>query len=263
MSAKPNTIKIQWSTNYNRFVIVETNRPIRTKTTKYRKLVKSMKAHGWIAALPAMVRMEKGGKLRIIAGQHRFSAARDLGLPICYVVVTKDYNIPEQEECFQQWTSDDFAASYAAKGKDAYVKLLAFAEKHSISSNRAAALLMAKSFALGDSSGTATARLRGGQFSYTQDGEDYANTVLRVCSHLPKKMRKNRGAGAAIGRICMLPEVSVETMIQKIAANQALIVPKGTVEDYVHLFEDIYNRRNPQPLGIKVLVLEFTRRKAA
>lgn len=254
--------KIQRSTNYSEFAFLQTNRPIDTENSKYRDLFKSMKKLGWVPSFPATVFM-KNGKKFLIDGQNRFTAAKEQGKAIIYVVVDVNYDIPDLVSSFRAWSSNDFAASIAAKGNAHYVKLVEFHKKHGISANRAACLLLAREHQMRDSSGSATAALRAGTFKFTESGRLHAETVLRVCSYLPKKLRKNRAANAAIARICLVDEINVETLIQKITSNNPQIIPKITVDDYLHLFEDIYNKRNTKPVAVTLRVLEAQRKKAA
>jgi hypothetical protein len=255
---KTRTPSIQSSSNYSEFLFKVGNRPIDTSLGKYKKLRDSMKKHGWIPSFPATVNM-KNGKRFVIDGQNRVTAAKELGLPVFYVIVEDKYKISEIAESFRPWSSNDFSASHAANGERSFVCLEQFRRHHNISSTKAAGLIMAKQKLASDSSGGAASMVKSGDFEFTQEGAKYAESVLSVCDHLPRPLRRNRGANAAIARILLLPEVCHSTMSQKLLANEKLVKPKSSVEEYVQMFEVVYNKRNQSPVPIALKVLELSR----
>jgi hypothetical protein len=48
-------------------------------------------------------------------------------------------------------------------------------------------------------------------------------------------------------------------MSQKLLANEKLVKPKSSVEEYVQMFEVVYNKRNQSPVPIALKVLELSR----
>jgi hypothetical protein len=252
--------KIETSKNYDQFSFIVGNRPIDPTNFKYRKLKESMKHNGWIESFPATV-CRKDRKLLIIDGQNRFTAAKELGIPVLYVETKRTINIAKLSECFRAWNSNDYAGSHAADGNNHYKLLIDFCTKHNITCVRGANLLCAKSKAMIDGSGGAHQSLKDGSFEFTEDGKVYAELVLRVCSHLPKNIRKNRTANAAVARLLLINEVNPEILIQKIDTNISCVVPKGTIQDYIHMFESVYNKRNPNPVPIYIKTLEYYRAK--
>lgn len=252
--------KVETSKNYHQFAFIVGNRPIDTTNYKYRKLKESIKEHGWIESFPATV-CRKDGQFLIIDGQNRFTAAKELGTPVVYVETKRTINIARLSECFRSWNSNDYAGSHAADGNENFKSLIEFSNRHNISCVRGANLLHAKQKAMIDGSGNAHKSLKDGTFQFTEEGMIYAELVLRVCSHLPKNIRKNRTANAALARLLLIDEVNPDVLIQKIDTNIACVVPKGTIQDYIHMFESIYNKRNPNPVPIYMKTLEYERSK--
>lgn len=251
---------IQQSSNYSEFIFKVGNRPIDTSLKKYRTLRDSMKKHGWIPSFPATVNTIKGKRL-LIDGQNRFTAAKELGLKVVFVSVPVEYKISEIAEAFRPWSSNDFSASHAAEGNVEFRELEKFRARHNISATKAAGLLMAKRRMISDSSGSAAAFVKSGEFSFTREDSQYAESVLSVCDHMPKSLRRNRGANAAIARILMVDDVCPQTLANKILINEKMVKPKSSVDEYVQMFETIYNKRNQSPVPIALKVLELSRSK--
>jgi hypothetical protein len=252
--------KIETSVKYGDFSFLVGNRPIDTSLSKYRKVRDSLRKNGWIESFPATV-IIKHNKKFLVDGQNRFTAAKELGIPVVFVTIKQDVKISEISECTRPWSGNDYAGSHASEGNPHFKRLIAFCDKHNISACRAANLLSAKTKMMGDSSGFASAAVKDGSFKFTNDGLIYAEEVLRVCSHLPSKMRKNRAANAAIARILLIEEVNPDVLVQKLDANQSSVTLKATVEECIQMLESIYNKRNQHPVAIAMKVLEYSRGK--
>lgn len=252
--------KIETSVKYGDFSFLVGNRPIETSHPKYRKVRDSLKKHGWIESFPATV-IVRSGKKFLIDGQNRFTAAKELGLPVVFVTIKNNIKISDLSECNRPWNSNDYAGSHASEGNMSFQKLIAFCARHNISAARAGNLLNAKFKMMNDSSGGTAAMIKNGTFKFTSEGLRHAEEVLRVCSHLPQQLRKNRAANAAIARILLIKEVNPDTLIQKLDSNAATITPKATVGEYIQMFELVYNKRNQSPVAIAMKVLEYTRSK--
>jgi hypothetical protein len=251
--------KILSSKQYSEFAFFKQNRPIRTSIAKYKRLKNSMERHGWIPSFPATVNVINGKKF-LVDGQNRFTAAKELGLPVVYVVVAKKYNIAEIAESFRPWSGLDFASSHAADGNKSFQLLMEFCDKHGVSPTRGVSLLTAKDKVFSDSSGSASQAVREGTFEFKEEGAKYASNVLKVAAEMPKALKRNRAMVAAISRVLLVDEVDCRTMIEKVRANLGFIVPKATVDDYVRLLESIYNKRNKNPLAISHKLLEKSRK---
>ena len=102
--------------DYNVFKRIDGNRAINNKN--YSKLINSMKEEQLF--IPILV----NEKYEIIDGQHRFSAARELGLPI-YYIVQEGYGINEVKKANMvgsNWTKADFLDMYITNGNEAYIQ---------------------------------------------------------------------------------------------------------------------------------------------
>lgn len=251
--------KILSSKQYSEFAFFKENRPIRTSMPKYRRLKASMEKHGWIPSFPATVNVINGKKF-LVDGQNRFTAAKELGMPILYVPVSKKYNIAEIAESFRPWSGSDFASSHAADGNKNFQLLIEFCDIHGISPTRGVGLLTAQDRLFQDSSGGPSQEVREGTFKFKDGASKYASSVLKVAGEMPLKLRRNRAMTAAVCRVLLVEDVDCAVLIEKIRANIGHIVPKSSVEEYIHLIETIYNKRNKNPVAISLRLLEKSRK---
>jgi hypothetical protein len=106
MKIKANKVSSIYVTNeYDPFKIKYGNRPVDMRHV--RNLMSSMK-HNYIQR-PITINK----KMEIIDGQHRFTAAKALGLPIYYEYNTEDLDgIRTMNQNTKNWTMDDFLSSY-------------------------------------------------------------------------------------------------------------------------------------------------------
>ena len=114
---------------YTRFHYIGDNRPVGAKHVK--DLAKRMQQAFLLTYEPIVVTNEGG----IIDGQHRFEAARSLGLPIYYTETDWGDADPRTEQMIiilnttsRTWRQDDFLRHYAAKDGGVYQELLDFHE---------------------------------------------------------------------------------------------------------------------------------------
>lgn len=106
--------------DYEKFKILSSNRDI--KKSNYNGLLTSFKEIYLLALVIVNENYE------IIDGQHRFNAAKELALPIRYIIMP-GYGINEVRQynkTMQKWLKLDYRDSYATEGKDAYVELTDF-----------------------------------------------------------------------------------------------------------------------------------------
>lgn len=93
------------TTDYSMFKFKHGNRPVDIAHVK--RLISSMKE----VYVPQTIYVNK--KYEITDGQHRFSAAKTLGLPVTYIVTDhKLEDIRRMNQNTKNWTIDDFCESY-------------------------------------------------------------------------------------------------------------------------------------------------------
>lgn len=122
-----NEIKINQTTNYEKFNLLDANRKI--KEAKVLKLLKSISnGLNLLPYSPILV----DNDMFILDGQHRFEASKRSNNPVYYIIVPKMYieDIAEMNNNSDKWTIMDFITSYAAAGKEDYIKLLQLKDRY-------------------------------------------------------------------------------------------------------------------------------------
>lgn len=110
--------KIYSTTDYSLFKILEGNRGI--KPSRVAKIKSSINKVGYIQS-PIVI----NSKFEIIDGQGRFTALKELNLPIEYVVAPN----AGIKECIsmninaEKWTMQDYINSFASRGYQSYIRL--------------------------------------------------------------------------------------------------------------------------------------------
>ncbi len=106
--------EVKESYDYKAFTFMDANRKINSRN--YAKLVASMNEEQ--LCIPIIV----NEKLEIIDGQHRYTAAKELGLPI-YYIVQRGYGIAQVKRANMvgtNWTKEDFLESHVQDGTGEY-----------------------------------------------------------------------------------------------------------------------------------------------
>jgi hypothetical protein len=237
------------------FIHHEFNREINEESKNFKALVESMRDYGWLDSFPASC-IENGRGLKIIAGHNRFRAAEILGLPVKYVVEKIEVPIHRLEKGGPgRWTTTDYLRSYTKKGVDSYVELSEYMDRTGISLANAASMFY------GDSAGSG---------NYHASG-DFANGKFRIKDRVHPaqvegivKYLKNIGVSfasenlivKAISRILRVEEFRVERFKSKSRVHVGLFQKQKNLQDYIKMFEDIYNRQcqNKQKVPLSFLV---------
>lgn len=108
------------TSDYSKFKIISSNRAINKNHVK--RLVESFSKTYLYTVITV------NDDLEIIDGQHRFTAAKELGLPVFYTKVS-GYGVPEIQALNtnqRNWTRNDYLKSYCDSGNEAYLELRAF-----------------------------------------------------------------------------------------------------------------------------------------
>lgn len=105
---------------YHSFRFINGNRMVNRSNVD--KLKRSFREFGWIGE-PIVV----NSKFEIISGQHRYTAATELGIPIKYIITEDEVSIKaiqETSQAVRKWTKLDIARSFADEGNINYRNLI-------------------------------------------------------------------------------------------------------------------------------------------
>src|SRR3990170_773937 len=146
------------TTNYAQFAFSEMNRPQNLRNRA--ELRRSLAETGWEIGCPMRCH-RANGKLIIDDGQHRFLIAKELRIPLWYVVGDKPLDIALINRTQRPWTMIDYAMVFRNLGKKAYEELLEFATTYALPISGALWLMEGVS---GSNQAYLTRKFRSGRF---------------------------------------------------------------------------------------------------
>lgn len=248
--------KLQTTANHDLFVQSEFNRDLRGLDA----LRKSMKKHGFIAAYPLHCIRGAGGKLVIKAGHHRYAVAKELGIPVFYVVSEDRATIPETEMASHAWTLNDYVKSYARAGSEAHLAITAYAERTGIKFSQAASLLGGECA----NSSNMTDRVKSGTFQLKEGGhaEKVAEVVIGL-REIGVSFATNASLVGAISCVCWLPEFDTKKFLHRSAVNLHLFVKQSTKTQFLDLIERVYNFQAKDRIALAFLAKESAKSRSA
>jgi len=237
---------INQTKQYNLFSYDRGNRPL--NIAKHRKLLESMKKYGFITSYPLTVH-KKNGSFIIKDGQHRHAIAAMLELPVYYVEIEQNINIPEINSTAVTWSLQTYIDSFAQRGFRHYLDVIEFRKKYKIPLNISVSLLAGKR-----DTKTVGESIKSGKFKVTnyRGAHRVALVIARLRRVYPKA--NSRAFVYAIVAIYKVKGVDMDRLITSIEKHPDRLFPYGTTEAVVQMLEGIYNfgRRNLYPLVINV-----------
>jgi len=228
--------------DYSKFKLVDTNRIVNELSV--RRLVESFKTLYLVTVLVVNERFE------IIDGQHRFTAAKELGMPIYYLIVY-GYGLKEIQTLNtnqKNWQRKDHLHSFCAEGNEAYLEFNEFM-------NQFPELGISASLKI-------FTGLHGGSLSKVIDGKqlsmrDFENGNLAVTKNGITKAYINarkimqfkdyfsgfnsRGFVTAILPLLDLSIYDHKRMLHKLKTSTIRLTTEATAKKYRALLQEIYN----------------------
>lgn len=238
--------------DYKKFVLSEQNRDVNPSALT--RVKNSMEKYGWLKAYPMHV-VSRDGRLAIIDGQHRFSAAQKLNLPVFYVVCQEeeDFKISDINLAQRPWTNVDFATSYHNQQNPHYTKLIDFSQRHGLPIGICAKILMG----IGGR-GTATHEIRDGRFRVRN--LEVAEKIGAIVSRIKKVVPwgANSNFVSALVKATSVKGFDCSHFLAKAEANPGLLILQPTIESFLDLIEKVYNYRtsSAQKMSIKFEALK-------
>lgn len=237
---------IEKTRSYERFNPGETQRIIHPQHIK--KLKKSMKLYGFLESKPITVYAD-GVILNIIDGHHRFGAAKDLGIPVVYLVVkeSEKESLMTQGELVNKWNFTDFCRAWADRGKVHYIDLMAYADV--IPAKIAASLLA------GNSSNV-TDKIKAGTFQIKDTR--VIDTLLDIIESVgsSNKAVASRSFIGCFAKFMMVDQFSADQLKKRIIANPLSLVKAANEVQMMDQLEEIYNFKSVKKIPLAHLARE-------
>lgn len=233
------TVKIYRTKDYKRFVLHAQNRPIKNSTLRGRRA--DMEAFGgWDPCRPMEV-CRKGNKLDIRDGQHRLMIAEEHGWWVYYAISSKDVT-PEQINAHQSgWTLSDYVHSFVQINRQDYRVLRDFVAHYKLPTSIAATLLAGAYTRSGQG---ASRDVKEGTFKVID--KPFADSVAGLVWNI-RPIFKAIGTERAISALAQCVAVKgfdLDGFYHQCKKHPGMLRPCGTIEQYLEMFEQVYNWRN-------------------
>lgn len=226
--------KIYESKIYDDFKL-SNNRPVDRKRVE--RLKKEIKIADYGKSFPIIV--TKNGGVR--DGQHRFTARKELNLPIYFHVSEQTLNlnaVATTNSLQKAWNTDDHILARSKSGHKSFQTIENFANANSLKPSQAIAFFRGE--------GTSNMRkgiLEGKIVDIAQSQINEAQKVLNIWKsfriYIPKM--DYRSAVSACQKLIKTKGYNHDRMITQINKNPRRFVPCVDGEMYLQMFEEIYN----------------------
>lgn len=220
---------VEVTTNYKQFHILEANRQI-NKGHVQALIVSFEQQPELVTMRPILVNKS----LEIIDGQHRFEAAKALGLPVSYMIAEDiDIATAQQLNALQRgWTVMDYARSYSMSGNADYKLFLELHKEYPI------ALTVLMYYMTGRVLHAMSKTFRRGELKARSKAEITAD-LERYADFSNFEHWTDYNFGMAVFQVTHHEHYDHERMLDKI---EGIGVKKaGSRVDYLRQLEDIYN----------------------
>lgn len=230
---------IYQTTDYDQFKFLPANRPVDPKH------VRSLKAliaeNNQLQAEP----LDVSPNMEVLDGQHRLTAARELGLPVFfrYSDQRPEDALKTMNRARKNWEGVDWLHHYTALGLPSYVALTAFRERHPRLSFSNAKMML---------SGTAhnsAPEFRAGLWEKQDEtrAELVAELVERIAGETPFRSAMHTGFVAAVYHcVANVEGFDPKEFMRKILQQPRALVACASHKQYLAMFSDIYNYRTAE-----------------
>lgn len=232
----PNYI-IHETSDYDRFSFDKRNRPIRPG--KVERLARAIEKKNLLSEYPIVVTPD----MVIMDGQHRYSAAKRLGIPFYYIVsvsMTFDDVGPSSSEQ-SQWTVSEFLHYFCEQGKSDYLILRDFMQQYPWLTLQYAAELCHYGTSLKH-----TQRFKDGGF--VANDMEFAHRVALACLDFKPYIAwyKQSTFVGAINNLMSNAAYDHERMVRKLKFLSVRLRRCATLSDYIRNIDELYNFKEPE-----------------
>lgn len=234
-------MQILESTDYKLFETINGNRTISAK--KVSKIKKDVDNGLNLFPYCPIVVNEANGKYQIIDGQHRFTASRELKLPIYYVIARElsIRDIARMNMNTDKWKYKDFLDCYIRLGDHNYQILKDWMTTHKTPIRLSLGLLM---YAIPRSNGKDAEVFMDGRFKalHLQWATEFINQVDAMFGEY--YFNRDINLLKAVHKLNKIGKWDVDVMTQKLKSHRHMMEKMTSTKTYMFKLEQIYNMRN-------------------
>lgn len=234
----PQVTTVQSSTNYGAFSFLNANRAVSERHVGAIK--RSFEDNGnFTQAQPILVNEQ----LQIIDGQHRFTAARELGVPIFYTVVpglgakqAREMNLLHRE-----WEAEDYLRAYANDGQRPYILFQELQGEYP-----GISLTTLITYVAGAQINGIHKKFRDGRLKLTATTMDKARRRLNRLVELRALTDafKRQPMAMALLRVMATEYYKHSKMVRKVENQRSEIRAYQSMADNVRQLEDVFNKNS-------------------
>lgn len=236
------------TTNYSLFKFRNDNRDGGVKRAHVHKIKTSIRQRNLLEFMPIVV----NDQFEIIDGQHRCVAAKELGLPI-YYVIQPNFKIADIPlfNVQKNWGMADFMNYYIKNNYAEYLKLENFMKKEGITITTALRLLKGNTDQTKDD-------FKNGKFVMPDDDivqeVELCRLTMGYLSKIvgTKSWHKSSKLWSALLILFKHGNFEAETWFKNLEKNINKFIQCISVEDYTEMLVRIYNYRNKNSIELNV-----------
>jgi hypothetical protein len=242
-------MKILSTSNYSLFSCNPFQRKF--KQGKVDVIKSKMKKNGFPPSMAISVYRDSSAGLTINTGHHRLAAAKELGIPVLYVI-EHQWKISEMVDegvTSSAWDIVAVVTASAKKGVKDYQELLAYADK-GIPLGMAASLLIGE----GASSGNARNKIDSGEFKIKNRAQ--ANKVVAMIEEFADRIPaiKSRSFISAFSKCLFTPEFDDAMLSRRLRANPMGLEKTSNEDQMLSQIESVYNHKSSSKIPLAFFV---------
>lgn len=204
---------------------------------------------------PTYIKVDK--EFRIVDGQHRFEALRQLGYPIKYIqddFTTED--MINENTNNKNWGLPEFVKHYADAGLKPYQKLLFLSKIHNLSISMIINIYKQRPNEHGLGAGKVLIEsfnnsVLNGTFDFDSDDLDIKITRIKLLLDNLKLKTYPRNLIFAIIKLLKRKDYNHDRMVHKAGTFPQLYRKCIKIDDYVEMLEEIYNYKSQDKVSFK------------
>jgi hypothetical protein len=247
------TPMIESTTEYHSFKTLEGNRKI--SENHVRNLMDFVRKRNLLKYNPILV----NGEYEVIDGQHRLEAAKQLQVPVYYIVGDglsyKDAGV--LNACSDDWEFREYLEMYLKNGHEEYIKLNEFKKAHNLKLKRFQYLMSKEQKQIFDES------FKIGTFKIIDNLDEISDKLKKIETIITflesvllldnKRFLYTDNFWRALYLFLIKKdiEIDIERFQEKLSVKYQCVRPMSGYKDYIKMFTDIYNWKRKESCRIK------------